>query len=125
MWKAPNRPRNEISQTYNDGIVIICEVIDVAEPGYAPKEELLPKYKIAYAERQMGVQRYYAAQQNQIQIERVIRVQRGIAVDNQNVAITEDGHQYRIDLVQAVIDVYPPSLDITLARIDHDYEVIL
>ena len=125
MWKAPNRPRNEISQTYNDGIVIICEVIDVAEPGYAPKEELLPKYKIVYAERQMGVQRYYAAQQNQIQIERVIRVQRGIAVDNQNVAITEDGHQYRIDLVQAVIDVYPPSLDITLARIDHDYEVIL
>ena len=125
MWKAPNRPRNEISQTYNDGIVIICEVIDVTEPGYAPKKELLPKYKIAYAERQMGVQRYYAAQQNQIQIERVIRVQRGIAVDNQNVAITEDGHQYRIDLVQAVIDVFPPSLDITLARIDHDYEVIL
>lgn len=125
MWKAPNRPRDEISQTYNDGVVIICDVIDVAEPGYAPKEELMPKYKLGYAERQMGVQRYYAAQQNQIQIERVIRVQRGIAVDNQNVAITEDGHQYRIDLVQAVLDVYPPSLDITLARIDHDYEVII
>ncbi len=73
----------------------------------------------------MGIQRYYAAQQNQIQIERVIRVQRGIAVDNQNVAVTEDGHQYRIDLVQAVMDVYPPSLDITLAKIDHEYEVIL
>lgn len=125
MWKAPNRPNNEISQTFNDGVVIICEVIDVAEPGYAPKEELLPKYKLGYAERQMGVQRYYAAQQNQIQIERVIRVQRGIAVDNQNVAITEDGHQYRIDLVQAILDVYPPCLDITLAKIEHDYEVIL
>ncbi len=125
MWKAPQRPRNEISQTYNDGVVLICEVKDIAEPGYAPKEELLPKYKVGYQERQMGIQRYYAAQQNQIQIERVIRVQRGIAVDSQNVAVTEDGHQYRIDLVQTVMDVYPPSLDITLAKIDHEYEVIL
>ena len=125
MWKAPNRPRNEISQTYNDGVVIICDIVDVSEPGYAPKEELLPKYKLGYEERQMGVQRYYAAQQSQIQIERVIRIQRGIAIDSQNVAITEDDHQYRIDLIQAVQDVYPPSLDVTLAKIDHDYEVIL
>lgn len=125
MWKAPQRPGNEISQTYNDGVVVICEVKDVAEPGYAPKEELVPLYRMPYAERQMGVQRYYAAQQNQIQIERVVRIMRGIDVDSQNVAVTEDGHQYRIDLVQAVMDVYPPSLDLTLAKIDHEYEVKL
>lgn len=125
MWKAPHRPTNEISQTYNDGIVLICEVVDVAEPGYAPKEELHPKYRVAYAERQMGVQRYYAAAQNQIQIERVIRIQRGISIDSQDVAVTEDEHQYRIDLVQAVMDVFPPSLDVTLAKIDHEYEVVL
>lgn len=125
MWKAPHRPANEISQTYNDGVVLICEVVDVAEPGYAPKEELIPKHKVGYAERQMGIQRYYAAQQNQVQIERVIRIQRGISIDSQDVAITEDGHQYRIDLVQAVMDVYPPSLDVTLAKIDHEYEVML
>lgn len=125
MWKAPQRPRNEISQTYNDGVVTICEVVDIAEPGYAPKEELLPKYTVGYAERQMGVQRYYAAQQNQIQIERVIRIQRGISIDSQDVAVTEDGHQYRIDLVQSVLDAWPPSLDVTLAKIDHEYEVIM
>lgn len=125
MWKAPQRPGNEISQTYNDGVVVICEVKDVAKPGYAPKEELVPLYRMPYAERQMGVQRYYAAQQNQIQIERVVRIMRGVDVDSQNVAVTEDGHQYRIDLVQAVMDVYPPSLDLTLAKIDHEYEVKL
>ena len=38
-------------------------------------------------------------------------------------AITEDGEQYRIDLVQTVTDVYPPSMDLTLARIEQKYEV--
>lgn len=124
MWKAPKRPGNEISQTFNDGVVTIYEVKDIAPPGYAPDEELVPKVKVGYSERQLGIQRYYAGRQNQVQIERVIRVQRGISVDSQDVAITEDGHQYRIDMVQAVMDVYPACLDLTLAKIDHEYEVI-
>ena len=124
MWKAPSRPKNEISQTYNDGIVTICEVVNIAPPGYAPVENLLPKVKQGYEERAMGINRYYAAAQNQVQIQRVIRIQKSVGIDSQDVAITEDGHQYRIDMVQAVMDVYPPSLDLTLAKIEHEYEVI-
>lgn len=123
MWKAPYRPNNQITQSYNSGLVRIYSVENVAAPGYKPEEKLIYKLTLRYDEQRLGIQRYYSGQQNQSQIERVIRVPRAGGVNNQNVAITEDGHKYRIDLVQAVMDIYPPSVDLTLARLDQDYEV--
>ena len=116
MWKAPNRPNHEITQPYNDGMVTIFAAKDVAKPGYAPQVELTKKVTLPYAEQRLGIQRYYDAMQNQIQVERVIRVQRAGQITNQDVAETEDGRRYRIDLVQSVDNVWPPSLDLTLAK---------
>lgn len=118
MWKAPNRPRNEITQSYNDGVVTIYSVADVAQPGYQPQIELTEKIKLRYEERSMGLQRYYQAMQNQVQIERVLRVQRTNKITSQDVAITEDNTKYKIYMVQAVSDVYPPSVDITLSKFE-------
>ena len=118
MWKAPNRPRNEITQSYNDGVVTIYSVSDVAQPGYQPQIELTEKIKLRYEERSMGLQRYYQAMQNQVQIERVLRVQRTNKITSQDVAITEDNTRYKIYMVQAVSDVYPPSVDITLSKFE-------
>lgn len=118
MWKAPNRPRNEITQSYNDGVVTIYSVADVAQPGYQPQIELTEKIKLRYEERSMGLQRYYQAMQNQVQIERVLRVQRTNKITSQDVAITEDNTKYKIYMVQAVSDVYPPSIDITLSKFE-------
>lgn len=118
MWKAPNRPRNEITQSYNDGVVTIYSVADVAKPGYQPQIELTEKIKLRYEERSMGLQRYYQAMQNQVQIERVLRVQRTNKITSQDVAITEDNTRYKIYMVQAVSDVYPPSVDITLSKFE-------
>lgn len=117
MWKAPNRPNHEISQDYNDGIVTVYSVTDAAQPGYKPEKKLEVKAKLRYAERRVGIQRYYEAKQNQVQVERVIRVQRGIAITNQDEAETEDGKRYAVEQVQTVDGVWPPSLDITLAAI--------
>ena len=117
MWKAPNRPNHEINQDYNDGIVTIYSVSDAAQPGYKPEKKLEVKAKLRYAERRVGIQRYYEARQNQVQVERVIRVQRGIAITNQDEAETEDGKRYAVEQVQTVDGVWPPSLDITLAAI--------
>ena len=44
-------------------------------------------------------------------------------VSNQDVAIMEDGQRYRIDSVQHVPDVYPPCMDLTLAKVEQEYEV--
>lgn len=124
MWKAPYRPSNEISQSYNDGVVVIHSVTDTAAPGYLPVEKLEPVIRLDYAELRTGLQRYYNAMQNQIQVERVLRVQRPpIRISTQDVAITEDGRQYGIGQIQTTEGVYPPSLDLTLTAIEQKYEV--
>ena len=117
-WKAPFRPRtdNGITQNFNEGEITIYRTEDRAQPGYYPQIELSKKVKLRYEERSLGIQRYYAAAQNQIEVKRVVRVPQYPGVTNQDAAQTEDGTYYRIDLVQAVVDVYPPCMDLTLAK---------
>ncbi len=116
MPQQPYRPSGEITQGYNDGLVTVYSVTDTAEPGRLPVEKLTEKVTLRYAEQRLGIQRYYAGKQNQIQVERVIRTPRAGGITNQDIAVTQDGRKYRIDLVQAVLDVFPPSQDITLVK---------
>ena len=125
-WRAPTRPtENQITQCFDDGVVTVYAVTDAAAPGYQPKPQLVapPKAVLRYEEQRLGLQRYYEALQNQIQVERVIRTPRHGQITNQDVAITEDGRQYRIDLVQTVQNVWPASQDLTLAKIEQIYDV--
>lgn len=124
MRRVPFRPDDRrITQSYRDGVVRIYTVTDAAEPGYQPKPALTLAETLFYGERRVGLQRYYTSRQAQVQVERVIRTQLRPAVNPQCVAITEDGVQYGIDLVQQVTDVYPASMDLTLIRIEQKYEV--
>ena len=118
MWKAPRRPKGEVSQRYNDGIVRIYSVEDTASPGYAPVETPTLKITLRYEERRLGISRYFYGAQNQLQIDRVLRVQRAGKVNTQDIAVTEDGQNYRVDLVQSVFDVWPESVDLTLSKIE-------
>ena len=124
MWRAPNRPNHEITESYNDGIVNIYTVQDGAAPGYRPMPVLVLVKRMRYQERYLGINRLYSGRQNQVDIQRIVRVQKVPGVSNQNVAITEDGQQYRIDSVQDVIGAYPPSLALTLATVEQKYEVL-
>lgn len=123
MWQKPYRPNNAISQTFNDGIVNIFSAEDISKPGYAPKVKLSPKISLRYEERKLGIKRYYSAQQNQIKVERVIRVPRAGNISSQDIAILPDSPTYRIDLVQLVPDVYPSSLDLTLVKFEQEVEL--
>lgn len=118
MWKAPYRAKGEVSQRYNDGIVRIYSVTDTAEPGYAPVETPTLKITLRYEERRLGITRYFSGAQNQMQIDRVLRVQRAGKVNTQDIAVTEDGQNYRVNLVQSVPDVWPESMDLTLSKIE-------
>ena len=106
MWRAPCRPReNDISQSYNDGLVDLYRQTDGAQPGRSPRPVLSKVGTLAFAEQRLGLQRYYAGKQNQVQIERVIRVPRGFPVTSQMAAVIRGAKmQYRIDLVQSVPD---------------------
>lgn len=117
MWKAAYRPDHKISQSYNDGVVTIYRIDDDAAPGYQPKERPTELVTLNYKNRRVGVQRYYGAKQAQTEVKRVIRVQHTQKeITPQNKAVTEDGHEYRIDFIQFVPDVYPPSDDLTLVE---------
>lgn len=123
-FEAPYRPKStndRVSQPFSDGLVRIYDVTDVAAPGLKPQEGLELALTLRYAERKLGINRYYAAKQNQVEVERVLRVPRVQGLNTQQVAITEDGRQYRIDMVQLAADVLPLSVDITLAAIKQDY----
>lgn len=120
MWKAPSRPNNIITQPLNDGTVQICDVVDVSEPGYRPVQKLHPKVLLRYENQRVGINRFYSGMQNQIQVDKVIRVQKALVITTQDVAVTEGGAEYRIRQVQDVLDVYPRCLDLTLSRIDQE-----
>ncbi len=124
MWKAPNRPKHEITQAFNDGIVVIYDVTDMAEPGYQPKKGLTEKISLRFAEQRLGIGRLYQGRQAQVEIERVLRVPRAGDISTQDIAVT-GGKQYRIDTIQIVPNTYPPCADLALVRLEQEYEVIL
>lgn len=123
QWRAPHRPDNEITQEMNSGVVKIYSVEDSAQPGYQPKPSLALKLTLRYEEQRLGINRLYLSRQNQAEIEKVIRVPRQDSISNQDVAILESGSQYSIDYTQTVQDVYPPCLDLSLVKVEQNYEV--
>ena len=115
-WKAPRRAEHKVTQDFNDGMLTVYRVTDEAQPGYLPQEKLTKVVSLPYARRKVGLYRYYQAKQEQTRVQKVLRVpEPAQKINRLNKVITEDGEEYRIDLVQTVPDVYPPSLDLTLA----------
>lgn len=115
--KMPFRPGNEISQTFNDGLVAVYRLTDEANPGYMPKPKSVKVALLHYEERRLGLTRYYSAKQNNVDVKRVVRVPRGTRIAARDIAVTEDGQEYTIDMIQTVDGVRPPSLDLTLAKV--------
>lgn len=115
--KLPFRPGNDVTQTFNDGLVTVYRLTDEAKPGYMPKPKPVKVALLRYEERRLGLTRYYSAKQNNVNVKRVLRVPRGAPVAAQDIAVTEDGQEYAIDLVQTVDGVWPDSLDLTLAKV--------
>ena len=104
-------------------MVYIYSVEDSARPGYQPKPSLTLKLTLRYEEQRLGINRLYLSRQNQAEIEKVIRVPRQDSISNQDVAILESGSQYSIDYTQTVQDVYPTCLDLSLVKVEQNYEV--
>lgn len=119
MREAPWRPDNEISQTFNSGVCTVYVQLDGARPGFKPDPKLDRKGFLRYEEQRLGLNRYYAGRQVNVDVERVIRVPQGPAQQvptPQDVVRTEDGVFYRVDFVQTVPGVWPQCLDLTLSR---------
>ena len=118
-------PKQKIqNQTFNDGIANIYSVENIAPPGGMPQEGLkLKADSIRYKERTVGMSRFWTAMQTNAKIVRLLRMPRIITVSSQDVVIPTDGEQYKIAQVQYPEDVYPLVMDLSLERLDANYDI--
>lgn len=114
-----------LTQTFNDGVLSVYEVGNIAEPGNMPKDGLKRKFdrKIPYEERTVGITRFNLNKQNSNIIEQLLRIPRMNGISRNDVVILIDGEQYKIEQIQYINDVEPKCLDLSLERISVMYEV--
>jgi len=111
------------TQSFNDGIVNVYSVGNIATPGNMPKDGLTIRISnLRYEERIVGMSRYWTALQDQAKIEQLIRVPRINSVTVHDVAIL-NGQQCDIKQVQYIQDIEPPCMDLSLERLEVAYEV--
>lgn len=109
-------------QTFNDGIVGIYTIADISAPGDMPKDGLKLKETLRFKQRTVGFSRYYTAMQAQQKVDCVIRCPFRNVVSAQDVVILNNV-QYRIGLIQRLEDSVPPVMDLTLSRLEQEYEI--
>jgi len=110
-------------QTFNDGILNIYSVGNIAEPGNMPKDGLTLKIgPLRFEERTVGMSRFWTAKQEQVKIDRLVRVPKHINVSTQDIAVI-NSEQYEIKQVQYPKDVEIPVMDLSLERLVQVYEI--
>lgn len=108
---------------FHDGLVTVYGVKNRAGPGKKPVEDLIQKGVLRFQRRTVGIRRHYAAMTAGAKVD-LLRVPFRPEVSAQDVAVpTLDGKQYRITLVQVPEDIYPPVMDLTLERLERNYEL--
>lgn len=107
---------------HNDGVVKVYSVGNIAPAGGMPKEGLTLKETLRYHERTVGINRHYMALQANAEVKYVLRCPRRRNVSSQDVAIPNDGEQYKITLVQYPEDT-PTEMDLTLEAVTAKYEI--
>ena len=109
---------------YNDGLVTIYRVENRGGPGQKPVGVLIRRGVLRYKRRTVGIRRHYTALNAGARVDLLLRVPYRRSVSAQDVAVpTLDGQQYRITLVQVPEDVTPPVMDLTLERLERDYDL--
>ncbi len=104
-------------------MVKFYSVSNTAAAGSKPNETLTYKQSLRYEERTVGITRYYAAKQANARVDYVLRCQKRREISTQNIAVPNDGKQYKIIQVQ-----YPevhglPVMDLTLEEVTAVYDI--
>ena len=110
-------------QTFNDGVVKIYEVINTAPNGEMPVEGLSLKRTLRYHERTVGLNRFFTALQANVRVNYVLRCPRLRDISTQDIAMPNDGKQYRIFQIQYPEDIDPPVMDMTLEELEAAYDI--
>jgi len=118
MTRKPQRP------PLHDGAVSIYRVDNGAENGAMPLDHPVLLGSLHYHRRTVGIQRAYLAKQAESKIDLLLRCPYRKEVRAMDVAVpTIDGQQYRIAMIQVPEDIAPPVMDLTLERLEVDYDL--
>ncbi|MCM1026521.1 MAG: hypothetical protein NC432_08780 [Roseburia sp.] len=108
-------------QTFNDGVCRICSLENAGEKGRLPVMELREKAgRAPFENRRVGVKRFFDAKQENVEIDKVIRIPDAYQVSTQDVCIL-DGIQYGVYQVQSVPGAIPGAQDLSLKRLEEKY----
>lgn len=108
--------RQKSRQTFNDGLLDVYELCNIAFSGEMPEEGMRHKIKLAYHERTVGMQRFYAAHAVQTKIDMLVRVHERREITDRDVVVLRDGLQYDIVQIQLIEGAMPPVMDLSLRR---------
>lgn len=111
------------AQAFNDGVVKIFAVVNIATAGSKPKEQLVLKETLHYKECTVGLTRFWTAKQASVNVKYVLRCPLLRGISTKNVAIPNDRKQYKIVQVQYPEDVFPPVMDLTLEEVSAVYGI--
>ena len=118
MLKA--KSKNPPIQAFNDGVLAVYSISRNGDGS----ETLTEKYGLLrYAERTVGISRYYKAKQENVEISLLLRIHRLEDISTQDVVVLSDRRQFNIRQVQYPQDIMPPCCDLSLERVTHDYDV--
>ncbi len=108
----------------DSGILRVCTLEDMADPGGMPLERLVEKSRHWYGERTVGYGRYFAAGQANERVDMLVRVWADRNISTLDYCVMEDGTQYRILQVQQVTDEDGLRVtDLSLERMGENYDV--
>lgn len=106
-----------------DGILTVYELRNIAEKGAMPKDMLIQRSEHYFGDRLVTYSRQYAAMGADQRVDRLVRIWEDKTIRVQNYVII-DGDQYRIDMVQHLLDDDGLKVtDLTLYRLEDNYEV--
>lgn len=106
-----------------DGYLTVYVLRNIAEKGAMPKYMLLQKSEHYYGERLVTYSRQYAAMGVDQRVDRLVRIWEDKTIRVQDYVII-DGQQYRIDMVQHLLDDDGLKVtDLTLYRLEDNYEI--
>jgi hypothetical protein len=104
-------------QTYNDGLLSVYAISNIAQPGDMPVDGLTLRVgPLRFSKRTVGMTRFWAGQQSGARIDMLLRIPRVPGINTEDVVVLHDGTQCAIRQIQEPEDILPPSLDLSLEK---------
>ena len=107
-----------------EGTLAVYSLQNTAQKGRMPSNRLVFKADHYYGNRTIGFSRQYTAMGVNQRVDKLVRVWQDESIFVHDIVVLDDGNQYRIDMVQHLLDEDGLKItDLTLYRLEENYEI--